>query len=87
MESPKVPQITSLLNPDLRKNEFFDHCPQENFQTVHKENNLPKIIHQGKYIVRPIKQDDVNKEKSFKEKKEKIKKKREEKKKNLDKEF
>ena len=52
-----------------------------------EENNLPKIIHQGKYIVRPIKQDDVNKEKSFKEKKEKIKKKREEKKKNLDKEF
>ena len=52
-----------------------------------EENNLPKIIHQGKYIVRPIKQDDVNKEKSFKEKKEKIKKKREEKKKNLDQEF
>ena len=52
-----------------------------------EENNLPKIIHQGKYIVRPIKQDDVNKEKSFKEKKEKIKKKREEKKENLDKEF
>ena len=52
-----------------------------------EENNLPKIIHQGKYIVRPIKQDDVNKEKSFKEKKEKTKKKREEKKKNLDKEF
>ena len=52
-----------------------------------EENNLPKTIHQGKYIVRPIKQDDVNKEKSFKEKKEKIKKKREEKKKNLDKEF
>ena len=52
-----------------------------------EENNLPKIIHQGKYIVRPIKQDDVNKEKSFKEKKEKIKKKREEKKKNLDEEF
>ena len=52
-----------------------------------QENNLPKIIHQGKYIVRPIKQDDVNKEKSFKEKKEKIKKKREEKKKNLDQEF
>ena len=46
-----------------------------------EENNLPKIIHQGKYIVRPIKQDDVNKEKSFKEKKEKIKTKREEKKK------
>ena len=52
-----------------------------------EENNLPKTIHQGKYIVRPIKQDDVNKEKSFKEKKEKIKKKREEKKKNLDQEF
>ena len=52
-----------------------------------EENNLPKIIHQGKYIVRPIKQDDVNKEKSFKEKKEKIKKKREEKKEELDKEF
>ena len=58
-----------------------------------EENNLPKIIHQGKiihlgkYIVRPIKQDDINKEKSFKEKKEKIKKKREEKKKNLDQEF
>ena len=52
-----------------------------------EENNLPKIIHRGKYIVRPIKQDDVNKEKSFKEKKEKIKKKREEKKKNLDQEF
>ena len=52
-----------------------------------EENNLPEIIHQGKYIVRPIKQDDVNKEKSFKEKKEKIKKKREEKKENLDKEF
>ena len=52
-----------------------------------EENNLPKIIHQGKYIVRPIKQDDANKEKSFKEKKEKIKKKREEKKENLDKEF
>ena len=52
-----------------------------------EENNLPEIIHQGKYVVRPIKQDDVNKEKSFKEKKEKIKKKREEKKENLDKEF
>ena len=52
-----------------------------------EENNLPKTIRQGKYIVRPIKQDDVNKEKSFKEKKEKIKKKREEKKENLDKEF
>ena len=52
-----------------------------------EENNLPKTIHQGKYIVRPIKQDYVNKEKSFKEKKEKIKKKREEKKKNLDQEF
>ena len=52
-----------------------------------EENDLPEIINQGKYIVRPIKQDDVNKEKSFKEKKEKIKKKREEKKENLDKEF
>ena len=51
------------------------------------ENNLPKIINQGKYIVRPIKQDDADKEKNFKEKKEKIKKKREEKKKNLNEEF
>ena len=52
-----------------------------------EENNLPKIINQGKYIVRPIKHDDANKEKSFKEKKEKIKKKREEKKEDLDKEY
>lgn len=52
-----------------------------------EKNNLPKIINQGKYIVRPIKQDDADKEKNFKEKKEKIKKKREEKKKNLNEEF
>ena len=52
-----------------------------------EENNLPKTIHYGRYLVRPIKQYDENKEKSFKEKKEKIKKKREEKKKNLDQEF
>jgi hypothetical protein len=51
------------------------------------ENILPENISQGSYLVRPIKIDNGNKEKSFKENKEKIKKKKEDKKKKLENEF
>ena len=52
-----------------------------------KENNLPENVNQGNYLVRPIKTDNEDKEKSFKENKEKIKKKKDDKKKKLENEF
>tara|TARA_B110000977_G_scaffold176184_1_gene231587 strand:- start:665 stop:2026 length:1362 start_codon:yes stop_codon:yes gene_type:complete len=52
-----------------------------------KENNLPDDVSNGSYLVRPIKMDSVDSEKTFKENKEKIKKKKEDKKKKLDDEF
>ena len=52
-----------------------------------KENNLPDDVSNGSYLVRPIKMDSVDSEKTFKENKEKIKKKKEDKKKKLDNEF
>ena len=52
-----------------------------------KENNLPDDVSNGSYLVRPIKMDSVDSEKTFVENKEKIKKKKEDKKKKLDDEF
>ena len=52
-----------------------------------KENNLPNDVSNGSYLVRPIKMDSVDSEKTFKENKEKIKKKKEDKKKKLENEF
>ena len=52
-----------------------------------KENNLPDDVSNGSYLVRPIKMDSVDSEKTFEENKEKIKKKKEDKKKKLDDEF
>ena len=52
-----------------------------------KENNLPNDVSNGSYLVRPIKMDSVDSEKTFEENKEKIKKKKEDKKKKLDDEF
>ena len=52
-----------------------------------KVNNLPDDVSNGSYLVRPIKMDSVDSEKTFEENKEKIKKKKEDKKKKLDDEF
>ena len=52
-----------------------------------KENNLPDDVSNGSYLVRPIKMDSVDSEKTFEENKEKIKKKKEDKKKKLENEF
>jgi len=52
-----------------------------------KENNLPNDVSNGSYLVRPIKMDSVDSEKTFEENKEKIKKKKEDKKKKLENEF
>ena len=52
-----------------------------------KENNLPDDVSNGSYLVRPIKMDNVDSEKTFEENKEKIKKKKEDKKKKLENEF
>ena len=52
-----------------------------------KENNLPDDVSNGSYLVRPIKIDSVDSEKTFEENKEKIKKKKEDKKKKLENEF
>ena len=52
-----------------------------------KENNLPEGVSNGSYLVRPIKMDSVDSEKTIEENKEKIKKKKEDKKKKLDDEF
>ena len=52
-----------------------------------KVNNLPDDVSNGSYLVRPIKMDSVDSEKTFEENKEKIKKKKEDKKKKLENEF
>ena len=52
-----------------------------------KENKLPEDFTIGSYLIRPIKLENSNNEKTFEENKEKIKKKKEEKKKKLDDEF
>jgi len=52
-----------------------------------KENNLPDDVSNGSYLVRPIKMDSVDSEKTFEENKEKIEKKKEDKKKKLENEF
>jgi hypothetical protein len=51
------------------------------------ENNLPVDVTNGSYLIRPIKIDNANNDKTFEENKEKIKKKKEDKKKKLDDEF
>ena len=52
-----------------------------------EENNLPEDVTNGSYLIRPIKINNANNEKTFEENKEKIKKKKEDKKKKLDDEF
>jgi hypothetical protein len=52
-----------------------------------KENNLPDDVSNGSYLVRPIKMNSVDSEKTFEENKEKIEKKKEDKKKKLENEF
>jgi TolB-like protein len=52
-----------------------------------EENNLPEGVTNGSYLIRPIKINNANNEKTFEENKEKIKKKKEDKKKKLDDEF
>ena len=52
-----------------------------------EENNLPVDVTNGSYLIRPIKIDNENNDKTFEENKEKIKKKKEDKKKKLDDEF
>ena len=52
-----------------------------------KENKLSEDFTIGSYLIRPIKLENSNNEKTFEENKEKIKKKKEEKKKKLDDEF
>jgi hypothetical protein len=52
-----------------------------------KENKLPEDFTIGSYLIRPIKLENSNNEKTFDENKAKIKKKKEDKKKKLDDEF